>query len=357
MKKKQVEPEELGAFSQMAKQQSIHATTKLEPLPEIFSPQEAYSTEATSALTRMQGMKLGSSPFEEWARFDIGSVIVREIEDLNVSYHDFNLCGLAIIEGSLRLLVESKCAPTWLVYPAGTLFCKMSREDAEREAAELVSALLHTRTDVSNLIETLHQQGMQGMFLGVDDTNGYQVPVYVQALSNDIAVIPLARRGDRQNYLKPYAPPSKYAGSRYIAGSPSVYISYCGEISQTSSGGVVNGFRMGSGEIDYVLDLSHYFYPTGRPLSGIWNFVGKAMGRAAASDRLDAPVIASTVLVNRRICVNPQAAPTALWFAVRRHAWDLGKDGDARCLRPKSIVWGGVGTRQQDVSLAINLFA
>ncbi|MFH1654459.1 MAG: hypothetical protein ABIE74_10475 [Pseudomonadota bacterium] len=316
--------------------------------------EDGFDQRPLSQSERYKDTKLGSQPSKIWRQFDVGAVIVSEDEDfryrplLQTYDQHVNECGLSIIEGALRMLVESKNTPAWLAFPAGLFWCDLSDEKPELDAASAAMRLITSSGSICNLSKKLVLQGMRGFFVGVDG-DGHQVPVYMKFLKerNPLPIV-MPRRADDND-----RPVASLEGRRQLDGPPSVFVSYCGELLKTGACGMVRGFQLGKDDpIDYVLNLTHYFRRT-KPFNAISRYATASM--AKASRILNAPIIASTVLVNRSPCIDPYPSDRhSFLLAVRKNAQSYGTRIAERYLPPDEIVWGLRDV--YDVTLAINLF-
>jgi len=311
---------------------------------------------------------LDGSPAPKPQHFDVGAVVICENADFRYrSWGDrasMNEYGLEIIRASLRLLVEANAAPSWLALPGGMLFGPLGVDGlaVEEEAEKVATSVLLRDSEVEGRLAKLTRAGLRGVLLGVDSIGDeremsgedYEVPVRLAWSKRGMHVCALARRCDWACYG---VPPDAFLGSRYFSGAPSVYIAYCGEIQDTGIGGRLGSIRLGAGQRpEYVLDLSHLFRRPGmmkrrdyQVMSGIGRFVGRAC--ANGSERLGAPVIISTVLVNRTPCTDPATDDRkAFWLAVQKK-----RGRHPQYLPPDRIVVGRSGD-DGEIRMTINLF-
>lgn len=311
------------------------------------------------AMERLRKASQVESPRSDPDRFDVGTVVVGEVVDFRfgsaVSLDRFNSCGLLILQRSLELLRHQKQTPTYLALPAGIFRARLKGQAAEGQASTKLRSVLAGAETIADSLKALSQFGLTGVILGIDDeAMGPQVPVVLDAQSGSVRS--LARRAD----TAPREMNDEFRTTRSLPGSPTIYVAYCGEIAMTEAGGIVEGFTLGSGTPpDWVIDLSHLFRAQWMSkrhhrtnLSGIANFVLKSCGNRTSASRLDAPVVASTVLVNRRPCLD-RSIRSALWLSARRRA-DRSGNGRSRYLPPSRIL--ALADDSGHAALCINLF-
>jgi len=277
-----------------------------------------------------------------------------------------NEYGRTIIRASLRLLVEANATPSWLALPGGMLFGPLGvdKSAVEEDAQKVATSVLLRDAEVERCLATLTRSGLHGVLMGVDSIGdeknisgeGYEVPVLLSWSVRGTQARALARRCD---YLADYGePPEAFHRTRALPGPPRVFVVYCGEIKKTLADGRVKGVPLGDGQVPgYVLDMSHLFRKQGmgtrgnyEAFSGIWRFVGRAC--ANGSERLGAPVIISTVLVNRTPCTDAATDPRkTFWLAVEKKP---GRRAQYR--QPDRILVGRPGGTG-DITMTINLFS
>lgn len=305
---------------------------------------------------RYVNTELASHQSGMWRHFDVGAVIVRETDDFRYSPDSstcdehVNTCGLSIIEGAFKMLCGSKNVPTWLAFPAGLFWYELPDDNVEMAAAAFVLRLVKESKLICDISKELFLQGMKGFFVGVDG-GGHQVPVHIKFFKNRNP-LPIVMPRRAEGFDKP---PESLERRRQLDGPPSVFVSYCGELMETGACGVVGGFQLGKDEPpDYVLDLTHYFRWQ-IPFQDIGHYANAAMAKASGRHFLNAPIIASTVLVNRSFCLSPYPdSRLSFLLAVKKCAQDYGETIADRYLPPDEIVWGCYDG--YDPTLAINLF-
>lgn len=313
---------------------------------------DKYTQRLRTELKRIRGITLDDSAGPKpWRTYAAGSVTVCEREDfrywisltLTKDRDRFNELGSLHIQHALEALVNARTAPAWLAFPGGILRAPIDEEeDAETDAEAFVEQYLATEPEIETSLQTLTKQGLEGIVLGVDNSNRDawpQVPVKVRWTKGAFSVEALARRSDDEVEV-----PDERTETRRFGKSTSVFVSYCNEIasisaSQSSSCGVQLGDQQSAA---IVLDLAHYFRSARLPCprdvtsrSGINYFMRSC---ANGAGRLSAPVIVSTALVSRDPCEVPSdASRPSFWLATEAPL--SGQTPDASCyFAPKKIL-------------------
>ncbi|MFH1653528.1 MAG: hypothetical protein ABIE74_05685 [Pseudomonadota bacterium] len=309
-------------------------------------------------IARFQGIRLQNAPIEEWQKFNVGAVQVRDVSDYsrsrNLPMAEHNRCGIAIFDAALSMLVESRRVPSWLLFPARLFINPMTKENAETDAVEGFDELFALHPAIVEKISNLMTIGMQGVFFGVDTWDWmYQVPVMLKVDGKNLVFTPLARRcdDDKDRPQEVYVP-KEYLGTRYQAGYPFVQVVCCGEISQASGKGYIHKFQVGQDRpVDYVLNLIHYYRWKGEFSRSFSRFVSSSMYHASSKKRCNAPVIGAVRFVRQNMVVDRNADPEFRLVAVQK------ENNPDYYLRPDDILWATTArSNNDDPCLSINLF-